>query len=374
MANPATVDTVRPFDLADALSDLHIYLQPIVDLATGVPLAFEALARFGSLSDVPVEAVFAAGHEAGQGHELEAACLRAALRHRDALPDRARLAVNISPDVLTHPSVRRAWPADLDGVIIEVTENHAGRPGAVHRELAGLRLRGAQVAVDDADTGYAGLLRLATMNPDFVKLDRSVVTGVSRNAAQAAVLETLVTFSHRTNSVVIAEGVEALTDLTLLAGFDVDYVQGYAIGRPGAVATPIGPAGRRGLPAQPLPGAAAARLPRRGPTSGAGTADRDLHHGHRDRAVRAARRPRAGQRRAGHRLHRRLGRRPRRRHAARDLFQRRSVWTPRPTTSPTTRRPARCSTPGASSRCSLPTRAPTRRKPGSCAPTDAPAC
>jgi EAL domain-containing protein (putative c-di-GMP-specific phosphodiesterase class I) len=225
--------------VATVISGLEIVLQPIVELATGVTLAVEALARFHHAPNTPVDAVIAQAHVAGFGYTLEAACLRAALDRRAELPDGVQLAVNLSPDVMRHPVITRAWPADLDGVIVEVTEHHASDPPAVRDQFTHLRSRGAAIAVDDVGTGYAGLLRLATMRPDYVKVAQTVVTGVRDSAAQSAVLEALVTFSHRLGAAVIGEGVEAIDDLTALTDFDVDYAQGWAIGRPAAAPTPI---------------------------------------------------------------------------------------------------------------------------------------
>jgi EAL domain-containing protein (putative c-di-GMP-specific phosphodiesterase class I) len=228
-------DYVTPVRAADVdvtavLGGLHVHLQPIVDLSTGTPFAMEALARFTHAPGQPVDEVFASAHEAGFGYLLEAASLRAALARRNELADGVRLAVNVSPDVLLHPVVARGWSSDLDGVIVEVTEHRATSPAALQDELARLRRRGAAIAVDDVGTGYAGLLRLATMRPDFVKLDRSVVTGVRTSEAQAAVLEALVRFSHRMQSAVIGEGVESIEDIAALVEFDIDYGQGWAIG------------------------------------------------------------------------------------------------------------------------------------------------
>ena len=229
------------YDVASILDGLEMHLQPIVDVATGAVLATEALARFSHAPGLRADEVIAAAHADGYGYTLEAACLRAALDRRDALPAGVKLAVNVSPDVLHHPIVARRWPPDLDGVIVEVTEHRANRPAALQDELAQLRLRGAAIAVDDVGTGYAGLLRLAMMRPDYVKLDRTVVAGVRDSDAQCAVLEALVAFSHRMGAAVIGEGVESLADLAALAEFDVDYGQGWAIGRPGRDPAPIRP-------------------------------------------------------------------------------------------------------------------------------------
>ncbi len=217
-------------DVTALLDGLTVHFQPIVDLATGKPFAMEALARFGNDPGRAVEDVFSAAHQAGYGCLLEATSLRAALARRAELPADVHLAVNVSPDVLLHPSVTGSWASDLDGVIVEVTEHGASRPLALQDELARLRGRGAAIAVDDVGTGYAGLLRLATMRPDLVKLDRSIVTGVQSSEAQAAVVEALVRFSHRIRASVIGEGVESLETIAALVELDIDYGQGWAIG------------------------------------------------------------------------------------------------------------------------------------------------
>jgi EAL domain-containing protein (putative c-di-GMP-specific phosphodiesterase class I) len=210
-------------------------LQPIVDLASGAVVGAEALARFADSSDLPVGQRFAQAHAAGHGAELEAACLRAALRRRADLPGRAWLAVNVSPNALGHPDVQHTLAGDLAGVVIEVTEDAASDPTLVLGLLARLRERGALIAVDDASTGYAGLLRLSTMRPDIVKLDAALVTGAADSVEQSAVIEALVSLSRRIGARVIGEGVETIDDLRALVDLDVDYAQGFIVGLPAEV-------------------------------------------------------------------------------------------------------------------------------------------
>lgn len=214
------------------LRGLEVHLQPVIEVATGRVVAAEALARFTHEPGEGIGEAIARAHADGYGNLLEAACLRAALARRDALPQGVRLTLNVSPDVLVHPVIARSWPDDLAGVVVEVTEYRASSPDGLAEQFAQLRARGASIAVDDVGSGYAGLLRLAMLRPDFVKVDRSIVTGVASNPAQGAVLEALVAFSHRIGAAVTGEGVESITDLTTLAEFDVDFAQGWAIGRP----------------------------------------------------------------------------------------------------------------------------------------------
>lgn len=238
-----TTDALAGGVLVDAttlFSEPRIFLQPIVSVSTGVVLAVEALARFADGTDT--EAVFAAAHAAGHGPALEALCLRAALRVRADLPSGMLLAVNVSPDALRHIASMELGQTELRGVIVEVTEQDVGSPLDLTEHLADLRERGAAVAIDDVSSGYAGLLRLAQMRPDYVKVDRNVVSGVGDSAAQAAVLEALVTLSHRLGAAVIGEGVEDLADLYALGEFDVDYAQGYGVARPAPEVRSIDPA------------------------------------------------------------------------------------------------------------------------------------
>jgi EAL domain-containing protein (putative c-di-GMP-specific phosphodiesterase class I) len=228
----AAASSARARQAAVALAGARIVFQPIVSVATGSLVAVEALTRFARNAGSGPEKVFAQAHEAGFGPELEALCVRSALTRRDSLPPGTLISVNLSPDGLRSLAFAPFWPADLTGVIIEMTEQDPEDPAEVVAGLTALRERGAAIAVDDVGSGYAGLLRVADLRPDYVKVDRNIVSGLADSVARTAVLESLVTFSHRLGATVIGEGVADLSDLSALAQLDVDYAQGYAIGRP----------------------------------------------------------------------------------------------------------------------------------------------
>jgi EAL domain-containing protein (putative c-di-GMP-specific phosphodiesterase class I) len=209
-----------------------MYLQPVIDLATGAAVAVEALARFPDAPELSVGHVFARAHAGGGGVALEAACLRAARLLIPTLPPHLDLAVNVSPDVLEHPLVRDALAGDLNRVILEVTEQPAADPVQLEDALAQLRRRGARLAVDDVTTGHAGLLRLAELRPDIIKIDRGAVRAIAGGTEQIAVVEALVSLGRRLGCLILAEGVESLDDLRTLASLDVDLAQGWAIATP----------------------------------------------------------------------------------------------------------------------------------------------
>jgi EAL domain-containing protein (putative c-di-GMP-specific phosphodiesterase class I) len=228
-------DPAQPTGFVDAITVFgtpRIVVQPIISVSTGSVLSVEALARFDDADGANTEEIFEAAHATGHGPALEATALHAALLLREQLPEGMLLSVNVSPNVLPYLDLVEFWPQNLQGVIVEVTEQDSDSPVELADHLVDLRDRGAAIAIDDVSTGYAGLLRLAQLRPDYVKVDRQVVSGVAESFTQAAVLEALVTFSHRLGAAVIGEGVEDLADLDALGEFDVDYAQGYAVGRP----------------------------------------------------------------------------------------------------------------------------------------------
>ena len=211
------------------------HFQPIVDVARGVIVGYEAPTRFVGLPGAGPELWFAEARRQGRFGALEALALERALAARDDLPGRAFLAVNVSPDVLDDPAVQRVWndQPDLDGVVVELTE-HARIDSYVALEPALNRLRaaGARIAIDDAGAGYAGLQHLVGLRPHVIKLDRHLVAGVDRDETKRALVEMIVAFASRIDARVLAEGVERLGELDALIRLGVPLAQGYLLGSP----------------------------------------------------------------------------------------------------------------------------------------------
>jgi diguanylate cyclase (GGDEF)-like protein len=217
-------------DRADAITSVY---QPIVDLRTGLVAGYEALARFPKSSGNrnPAE-WFAQAHRCGLGFQLEARAITAALSN-PLRPVRTFLSINVSPSALCSPEIQAALPQRLEGILIEITENEQmPDDAAFHAVRQDIRRRGGRFAVDDAGSGYAGLRQLMRLQPDVLKLDRSVVDGVSSDPAKTALVESLVRYARDIGATLCAEGIETIADLELLADLDVTYGQGYGIARP----------------------------------------------------------------------------------------------------------------------------------------------
>jgi EAL domain-containing protein (putative c-di-GMP-specific phosphodiesterase class I) len=207
--------------------------QPLVDLATGRVVGYEALARFNSPIQRSTDAWFNQAQGCGRGPRLEAEAIRAALEIGDTRPDGTYLSLNFSPSAIASSHVRSILPDDLREVVVEITEHElASEDGALEDGIRELRSRGARIAVDDAGAGYAGLKQVMRVQPDLIKLDRGLIEGVNFDSAKAALIEFFVLFARRVGAGVCTEGIETIEELQELVRLGVGFGQGYLLGRP----------------------------------------------------------------------------------------------------------------------------------------------
>ncbi len=206
--------------------------QPVVALSTGQVVGYEALARFPDSPHRSPITWFAQAHGCGMGPQLEAAAIRAALEPIGR-PVGTHLALNVSPSAIASRVVQESLPRDLSDLVIEITEHEfVPDDDSLSAVVADLRERGAQIAIDDAGAGYAGLKQVMRVRPDIVKLDRELIDGISANPARMALVESFVRFARRIGAIVCAEGIESFDDLAVLGDLDVQWGQGFALAKP----------------------------------------------------------------------------------------------------------------------------------------------
>jgi len=204
--------------------------QPIVDVASGLHVGYEALTRFAD--GTRPDAVFFNARASGLEAELEEATLASALSASVALPRGSWLSLNVSPDLVAAGRLRGLLSNGTRQVVLEVTEH------APVNDYAGLRAAidsiepAVRVAVDDTGSGIANFGHLVELRPAFVKLDVSLVRGVDADRARQALMMGLLHFARESASQTIAEGVETPAELETLRRLGVPLAQGYLLGRP----------------------------------------------------------------------------------------------------------------------------------------------
>jgi len=212
---------------------IAIACQPIVDLASGGVLGYEALSRFPAPESCPA-GWFDDAHQVDKGAELELLAIELALACLPTLSPQAYLSFNVSPGtILSGALASRLSDAPLGRLVLELTE-HAPieEYPAIAVALDTLRRSGLHLAIDDAGSGYASFRHILQLQPDIIKLDQSLIQGIDADSGRRALAAALTGFARDTGCDVVAEGIETDAELAVLRGLGVKAGQGYLFGRP----------------------------------------------------------------------------------------------------------------------------------------------
>ncbi len=213
-------------------SDFDVHYQPVLDLRTNKAFAYEALVRAHPPEfKNPLVLIDAALREGLMG-VLGRAIRRKAVDDCRDLP----LFLNIHPN-----EFEEGWLVRPDDpifehehpVYLEITE---GVPlshfSLCHEVLQELRGKGMCLAVDDLGAGYSNLKYIADLNPEMVKLDRDLITGLTIGSRLHTLVTKIVDLCTALGAKVVAEGIETDEELAAVRATGCHYGQGYLIARP----------------------------------------------------------------------------------------------------------------------------------------------
>ena len=91
---------------------------------------------------------------------------------------------------------------------------------------------GAKIAIDDFGTGYSNFENILKLNVDYIKIDGSLIQGITDNPRHHIVVETIVNFAHKIGAKTIAEFVSSEAIYNVVKELGIDYSQGYYTGKP----------------------------------------------------------------------------------------------------------------------------------------------
>ena len=224
---------------------LEIFVQPKVELATERLVSLEALVRWvdPDRGEIAPEEFVLLAERSGLIRPLTDAVLQKAIAAcsgwQSALPG-VGIAVNVSVKNLTHDALiervsfllrRYSLPPQL--LTLEITESSVmNDPSRILEVLRELHELGVQLSIDDFGTGYSSLAYLQRLPVQEVKIDRSFVTGISRDRDKTAIARSIIELATALQLRVVAEGVESDADWGQLRELDCAVAQGYLIARP----------------------------------------------------------------------------------------------------------------------------------------------
>ncbi len=213
---------------------IEMAFQPFFRVEDGQLTGFEALSRFPQDRSRPVDSWFAEATEVGLGLDLEFLAVEKALSALPLLDPSLKLTINLSPGAIESerflPALARA---PVDRLVVEMTEHAVVEDYERLRiALAGLRERGLRLAIDDVGAGHATFRHILDLNPEFIKLDRTLIHGIHRDSARRALAEALTLYGRRIGCEVVAEGVEEEAELDVIRAIGITRVQGFLLGMP----------------------------------------------------------------------------------------------------------------------------------------------
>ncbi len=217
--------------------DFSVVFQPIFTLDRGGLFGVEALARFPDAQSEAPDVWLARAHEVGLGVDLEVAIVESVIAKLDQLPRQALLTVNAGPSALACGRITEALAGvDPGRIVVELTEQiKVDDYPHLACTLRGLRDSGVRLAIDDAGAGFASLMHILKLAPDYIKLDRELISGIDIDPVRRSLADSLRRFADETGAVIIAEGIETVGELQALHDLGASHGQGFYLARPAPV-------------------------------------------------------------------------------------------------------------------------------------------
>ncbi|MBV8982420.1 MAG: EAL domain-containing protein, partial [Acidimicrobiia bacterium] len=229
-------------------NELRVHYQPVVRLTGTSMIGVEALVRW----EHPERGIVAPGEFIPVAEEtgliraigafvLTEACRQVAAWNRANL-DRTPLSVSVNL------SARQMSAADLTRLVLRSLNDSGLEPGLLCLEitesvlmedvgasrtvLQSLKELGVRLGIDDFGTGYSSLLYLRRFPVDFLKVDRSFVSGLGHNSEDGAIVAGVLGLAHALGVGAIAEGVEEPAQADKLAALGCEQAQGFLWSKP----------------------------------------------------------------------------------------------------------------------------------------------
>lgn len=234
-------------ELLSAIQDNQFvpYFQPKVDLASGLPVSCEILARWNhpELGLLPPSEFIELMEQENLIDQFTDSLLHqllACVRLGSSCDRQIGFAINISPTTLGKPRMAnyicalvKTYGIASERITIEVTETACAKDcGHLLSCLTRLRMQGFGISADDFGIGYSSLEELNRMPFTEIKIDRMFVAGIANSLKSEAILEFIVQLATRLHMRTVAEGIETKEELDFIQALGCSLGQGFYLGEP----------------------------------------------------------------------------------------------------------------------------------------------
>lgn len=229
--------------------DIRPVYQPIVSLKDGEIYAFEGLSRMNpEKCSLCISDLFKFAEQENKLWQLESICRKKTLRNARYLDSKIKLFINVDPLVIEDPKFRQGFTQKIlekhnissDRIVFEITEkNSIYDKENFSKIIQHYKNERFKIAIDDFGEGYAGINRVCSLMPEYLKLDIEMIRDIDKDTVKQKIVKNIVKFCKEINTMVIAEGIETKEELIELIRLEVNFGQGFLLQRPKETFEPI---------------------------------------------------------------------------------------------------------------------------------------
>ena len=221
---------------------LTYHFQPIVSAKDGSIYAYEALMRVFSPVRISPPELLESAERIGRLYDVEKLTLFNVVEIVDSNPEMfkgKKVFINSMPGHMLTPADRALFLAKVKklkcaGVVIEFTEGDELSDDELEELKKFLRGNGMEIAIDDYGSGYSNVNNLLRYMPEYVKIDRMLLTGIDADPHRQHFVKDIIEFTSDNGIKALAEGVETTKEMKTVIQLGTDLIQGYYTAHPNA--------------------------------------------------------------------------------------------------------------------------------------------
>lgn len=229
--------------LKDNTVNIKSVFQPLYSVQNKKYCGVEALSR-GELNTKPINAqqLFSLPSNAQENYSLNMHCIMSSLIAFSHFKETENLSVFINfdsalidcPDIMIENILQIVHDVNIvpSQIVIELIESKVTNFSRLLEFVNLYRRKGFLIALDDVGSGYSNFERIVHIQPDVLKIDISLVNGISNDFYKQSVCKSLIELSHSIGCLALAEGIENLKDALMVQELGVDIIQGFYFSKP----------------------------------------------------------------------------------------------------------------------------------------------
>ncbi len=219
---------------------IKYHFQPIVDARTAEVVAYEALMRATVTPYLDPPTVLRFAEFYGRLYDVERATFAGVIKemgsNEGTLSGGKKIFINSIPGYLLKGEDLKALAEHMNqhpsSIVVELTEHAELEDNDLKSMKQLYEKMGIETAVDDYGTGYSNVSNLLRYQPNYVKIDRALLSGIEDSPQKRHFVKEIIEFSHDNGITALAEGVETSEELKTVIMLGADLVQGYYLGMP----------------------------------------------------------------------------------------------------------------------------------------------